>query len=418
MRKSKKQFADLVDRALLLHESQNFRELKISFHYLDHYDLTTRADQWVRFALTNAPMVEMNFSGCDRNPNPSPDKGLGKLYQLPPCPYPSKLLKVMKSNFCLFKPSEHKSFPYLETVILTEVKLPDTSVQDLIAICPHLEFLHLKRCYLPGELTIHAPQSQLKHLWMDSCIGHTGYSVFQYHINVPSLLHFQFVGRMVDGFSLKNLSKLIDASLEFPQDLLFTNHGEMLCELLEDMDHARALTLSSWCLQALPIVDDLDGLRESLPSPLHNLKHLTLQTGLDNYGLVGLACLLRSSPNLEALSIDIGYSIDMNWDYIDEPEYLDIFDFDGGKFWESQLLLFHCLTHHLKKVVINGFMGRNREIGLVKFLLKGSLILKEMVITHINCLRVTMQFLKLKFNIGRKLLALPRACPYAEIKFS
>ncbi|XP_042489097.1 uncharacterized protein LOC122069204 [Macadamia integrifolia] len=173
---------------------------------------------------------------------------------------------------------------------------------------------------------------------------------------------------MVDGLFVKNLSKLIDARLEFQQDLLFTTHGGTLCELLEDMDHARALTLSSWCLQALPIVDELDGLREILPSPVHNLRHLTLQTGLDNYGPVGLACLLRSSPNRETLSIDICNSIKMDWEYIDEPEYLDIFHLDGGKFGESQLLLFDCLTHHLKKVEINGFMGQNHEIGLIKFL--------------------------------------------------
>ncbi|MCL7036220.1 hypothetical protein MKW94_027072, partial [Papaver nudicaule] len=42
----------------------------------------------------------------------------------------------------------------------------------------------------------------------------------------------------------------------------------------------------------------------SLPSPLYNLKHLTLDLRQVDKEIPGLVCLLRNSPNLEKLSVD------------------------------------------------------------------------------------------------------------------
>ncbi|KAJ4980691.1 hypothetical protein NE237_031528 [Protea cynaroides] len=404
----KKRFADLIDRSLLLHEGQNIRELKISFHHLNDSVLMNRADPWVRFALTNVPVFHLDFTG------ELLEDCFVDLYQLLPCPFSSKLLKVMVLNFCLFKPLEHKSFPCLETVILTQVKLLDTSVQDLIANSPHLESLHLKGCWFFPDLIIDAPQSQLKHLRLESN------DVDKCHINIPSLLHIQFVGQK-PSFSIKNLSKLINASLEFQQEFLYSDYGDELCELLNVMDHANALTLSDFCLQVLPLLEyGLEGLRESLPSPLYNLKHLTIQTDLNNCTLVGVACLLRSSPNLEAFSIDFGYISERLeiGDDLASNEYIRIISMlDENEFWESQLPLFPSLIH-LEKVEINGFGGQKREMGLIKYLLEKSLLLKEMVIIHNKCYNDELEFLKVKLENAQKLISFPKACPYGEIKFS
>ncbi|KAJ4943979.1 hypothetical protein NE237_026766 [Protea cynaroides] len=225
MWEQKKQFADLIDRSLLLHEGQSIREFKISFHHLNDSVLMNRADPWVRFALINVSYYPKN------------------MYRLPPCTFPSKLLKVMALNSCLFDPSVHKSFPCLETVILTRVELLDTSVQDLIANCPHLESLHLKRCEFPSSIIIiDVPQSQLKHLRLEFN------NVEEYQIHVPSLLHFQYVGEFT-SISVRNLSKLVNASLEFQDLYLYSSYGDILCELLNAIDHASALTLSDFCLQ-------------------------------------------------------------------------------------------------------------------------------------------------------------------------
>ncbi|KAJ4980372.1 hypothetical protein NE237_031209 [Protea cynaroides] len=241
----KKRFADLIDRSLLLHEGQNIRELKINFHHLNDSVFMTRFDPWVRFALTNVLVFHLDLSSDLSWSEKYPES----MYQLPPCHFPSKLLKVMELNFCLFNPLEHNNFPCLETVILTEVELLETSVQDLIANCPHLEFLHLKHCVWPDPLeviNIGAPRSQLKHLRLESN------DVDGYDINVPSLLHIQFVGETEEMYNclfVKNLSKLIDASLEFEPNYLHSSHGEVLCEFLNDVDHVKVLTLSDYCLQ-------------------------------------------------------------------------------------------------------------------------------------------------------------------------
>ncbi|KAJ4980352.1 hypothetical protein NE237_031189 [Protea cynaroides] len=341
----KKRFVDLIDRSLLLHEGQNIRELKINFHHLNDSVLMTRANPWVCFALTNVFVLHLDFSS-EPNFHCDPDEDYPEnMYHLPPCYFPSKLLK---------------------TVILTQVELLDTLVQDLIANCPHLESIHLKWCWVLSKLIIiDAPQSQFKYFRLESNV------LQEYHINIPSLLHIQFAG------------------LEIQEGCLDNGYCNMLCELLNVMDHARALTLTNYSLMVFPLLEEgLEGLRECLPSPLYNLKHLTVQTDLNNCALVGLACLLRSSPNLEAFSLD--------------------FDYHDTGF----LLLFPCLSH-LEKVKINGFGGRKCKMGLVKYLLQKSFLLKEMVIIYEKYFNH--EFLEVKLESFQKLIVFPKAC---EIKFS
>ncbi|KAJ4981559.1 hypothetical protein NE237_032396 [Protea cynaroides] len=389
----KKQFADLIDRSLLPLEGQNIRELNINFDHIDDSILMTRVDPWVRFALTNVSLFRLDFS-CGEPLEYCPEN----MYQLPPCSFPSKFLKVMELSCCQFMALEHNiSFPCLETVILNQVQLYDTSVTDLIANSPHLESLYLESCWFSTHFIIDAPQSQLKYLVLDSNDVDE-----QCHISVPSLLHIQFFGVMPSNISVENLSNLIDARLEFRYSVYSIYGGmlEMLCELLNAMDHAKTLTLSNFCLQILSLLEaGVAELREYLPSPLYNLKHLTVKTDLNNYALVGLACLLRISPNLEAFSIEFSYdNVRLVFgDDLFSEEYKHISKLDDSEFWESQLLLFPCLSH-LEKVEINKFGGQKFEMGLVKYLLQKSFLLKEMVIIHDKCNNDELEFLKELFK--------------------
>ncbi|XP_043690772.1 putative F-box/LRR-repeat protein At5g02700 isoform X2 [Telopea speciosissima] len=115
--KQKKIFVDFVDRALLLHEGKTIQELRITFR---------------------------SFS--------------------------AKLLKVLTLQFCVFRPLDYKSFPSMEKVVLTQVKLPDASVQDLVSHSPCLKFLRLEKCCLPTDFVIYVPTSNLQWLYVDSCL--------------------------------------------------------------------------------------------------------------------------------------------------------------------------------------------------------------------------------------------------------
>ncbi|XP_077223963.1 putative F-box/FBD/LRR-repeat protein At4g03220 [Tasmannia lanceolata] len=135
-----------------------------------------------------------------------------------------------------------------------------------------------------------------------------------------------------------------------------------------------------------------------LPTPFRNLKNLTLKTGLDKSELPGIACLLRSSPNLESLSITIGFTRCAN-SFVDPEDY-----------WESQRSPFDCLLYHLKFLTIRGFTGSENEMSLLRYLLANSTILKKLIIkVHDDILS------RLEFMLIQNVLACDGASRIAEI---
>nr|DAD39372.1 TPA_asm: hypothetical protein HUJ06_013695 [Nelumbo nucifera] len=159
----------------------------------------------------------------------------------------------------------------------------------------------------------------------------------------------------------------------------------------------------------------------SLVAPLNYLKHLTVKTWLEDVELFGLACFLRSSPNLESLFIYIDDPGDL-----DSTDIADLFVLDEGKFWESQPLQFYDLLNSLKKVKIKGFEAQGNEIEFIKFLLKNAMVLEELVIStadlnsryaSVIMFGHTEQLMLLQEQQKdiQNLLAFPRASPIAKI---
>lgn len=66
----------------------------------------------------------------------------------------------------------------------------------------------------------------------------------------------------------------------------------------------------SLLLKVLPTGQNL---LERLPTDLHNLKHLHLLVGLAKQELPGISCLLRSSPNLENLTLRMQEPEEVDW---------------------------------------------------------------------------------------------------------
>ncbi|XP_028098082.1 uncharacterized protein LOC114297794 [Camellia sinensis] len=75
-------------------------------------------------------------------------------------------------------------------------------------------------------------------------------------------------------------------------------HQNVLRGLLESLVHVKNLTLGSWALKVLSIME-MKGLR----SPLSKCECLTLRTCIAKYVLPGIASLLESSSHLETLVI-------------------------------------------------------------------------------------------------------------------
>ncbi|XP_043690740.1 putative F-box/LRR-repeat protein At5g54820 [Telopea speciosissima] len=338
----------------------------------------------------------------------------------PPFPFLLKSLKGVKTYSSPLRPSifsNSQSFSSLEIAFLFSVRVQHNSLSYMISNCPCLVYLHLKNCSLPTNVVLCAPESKLKCLILDRC-NSEGYPLNSLNICLPSLLRFEFVGLPPVCFSATNLSNLLDADVGFESESSNGNYKKMFSGLFQGLGHARVLRLSSWCLEVISKVEPL----ESLAAALENLKHLMLKTRPDNREFLCVAWLLRNCPNMEALSIDLGGSVHVSSDNIDP------FGFVEEAWLELQLLRLDWPLHYLKKVQINNYQCRNNEIVFVKYLLKNSLILKELIISPKNLWTPELMpavdqeelnsFLE-KLKTSRKLiLALPRISVHAQVSLS
>ncbi|KAJ4952460.1 hypothetical protein NE237_029292 [Protea cynaroides] len=379
-------FAEFIDQMLLFHHGHTILKFRLSFCFNEHFRYTERIDRWVCYALTNkVHELILDFSVCYtwsflHNFVP---------YHMPHHPFAAPVrLTVLKLHFCEFNFSSFEALSLLRSLFLRRVVVLDGSIGLLIASCPLLQDLSLESCHLPDKFMNHPLDLKLKTLTVENCringlvnpqvegarwidLMSSNRPVDSFEISAPNLLSFKFCGESICKLSLKSMSRLVDAEISIDQGSVLPGQSKILHKLLKQLDHAQALTLCSWFIQVLP----LEGNQQSLATPLDNLKHLKLKVGLDGLEFLGMACLLSSARNLESLVLTMGDFACIIWDYLD-IEVLNVFNYDDGLYWDSQMLCFNCL----KKIEIYRFSGRKQVMDMIKFLLKNSVVLENVII--------------------------------------
>ncbi|XP_043704050.1 putative F-box/LRR-repeat protein At5g54820 [Telopea speciosissima] len=378
-------FVEFLDRMLMFVDGRTISKFRLSFYYHKHFRYTESIDRWVHLAMTSkAHELILDFS-----------KGYSlaflrnvALYQMPHHPIAPTWLTVLKLHLCKFNLSSFEALSSLRSLFLRFVLVLDGSIGVLITKCPLLQDLSLKTCYFPDQFMNHPLDLKLKTLTIKNCYinevmdtqvagvrwteDFSHKPIRSIHISAPNLLSFKFCGKHIWELSLKRMSHLVDAKIINDQTTIFPGQSQILHKLLKELDHAQALTLCSWFLQVLP----LEGNQQSLETPLNNLKHLKLKVGLHTLEFLGIACLLRSSPNLESLTLITGKFAHI-WEYDLDIEVLnELFDFNERLYWESQMWCFNCL----KKIEIHEFFGTKFLMDMIKFVLKNSAVLESVVI--------------------------------------
>ncbi|KAJ4824366.1 hypothetical protein Tsubulata_042160 [Turnera subulata] len=149
----------------------------------------------------------------------------------------------------------------------------------------------------------------------------------------------------------------------------------MLRPLLQDIRHVKQVSLGSWCIEILSAMED-----QGVPAPFSERTGLTLLLRAHrdwNEDMRGLANLLRSSPYLEKLIINLDYAHIIG----KEPCLIEDPTLEEGSYWASQATDFECLMMHLKVVEINGVIPCNINkglLGFVQFLIRHARVLESM----------------------------------------
>ncbi|XP_052168438.1 F-box/FBD/LRR-repeat protein At5g22660-like isoform X1 [Oryza glaberrima] len=188
---------------------------------------------------------------------------------------------------------------YLTKVVLKHFDFDYGQFWPLIDACPALENLELLDVWTFYSVTISS--SSLKYLRIVSCLFYNGF-----RINAPNLLTMCLDDVNVNGplghdsLVLENLSSLMTASVSVYHCFYPKHYVKTELHFFHGLSHARNLKLIAPLYEAL--------FEEGLPTcpVFNNLKCLVLGDWCMAFDLYPLRCILRQSPMLEELCVELG----------------------------------------------------------------------------------------------------------------
>lgn len=413
-------FIEFVERSLALHSTNKIHRFGLSFsYYSSERAFDSCVDSWIRYAIQKG-VQQLHLDSLGDYGDSS------HLYELPSWLFESETLTSLKLDACKVGTYSAISFRSLMSLSLSMITLSNAFVKGLFMGCPLLEDFNVKNCSFEKDGVLHiqsisASELRLKRLTLEDCRDievleiqaqnlqilnisdclYNSYSredITSFEINAPNLqiLNVSDCIKNVDAtYSAKDMLSLKEAYLDikfwssYKPMKYDTKFHSILVSLLENLRHAAVLKLSRKCIQALSM-----GELQKQPAPILKNKCLILETGVEKWVLPGIACLLRSSHDLETLILRIPYYCD-NLSF--EHGFMEKHNFDETKYLESCHCAFSSLAHHLKFVKILDTMGvewlslfdgssvgsslkKQGKVRFVKFLLKNAMVLEKLTI--------------------------------------
>ncbi|RZC46962.1 hypothetical protein C5167_039912 [Papaver somniferum] len=282
------------------------------------------------------------------------------------------------------------SLPRLKSLCL---KLNDLSFHDenltnrFFSSFPCLESLIMEfgDGFINMNLNISLPK--LEYLKFE-CWNFESYSEVKLH--APSLVSFVFNSYLSTSFTLESLPSLVNADIEikiYIKDQWPPSNSEIhegmeefyaqrCMRFLRRFHRVKVLTLRNAFIKAL---GGSPGILDAQPPKFCNLQHLELETYLSRDCLCSIFYVLKISPNIESVSLQISklnlYAFPV-YPYCDEvkfnPENI-------GDYWDAGLSL-SCMILHLKFVEIKGLRGWVNELKFLEILLKHAMVLEEVIL--------------------------------------
>ncbi|KAJ8565414.1 hypothetical protein K7X08_007990 [Anisodus acutangulus] len=220
-----------------------------------------------------------------------------------------------------------------------------------------------------------------------------------------------------------NVPSLIHATLNFRPLTHSDRHKknlkwqkENLMEIVRSLKHVENLTLGIWCVEVLARREE-----RRIPSQIATHKCVTLSIPMKENHLLGTVNLLKGSPGLQMLIIDMGSNLNLLKDLPGLPLLLweepigteDSSNSNGANYLVSQAKHVKCLQRHLKTVKITQFVAQHSVFPFLEFILKNGRVLENLVIIAKRGVDANSPESLLK--VAQRLLSLPRASSRAVV---
>ncbi|GMP74867.1 hypothetical protein CsSME_00032140 [Camellia sinensis var. sinensis] len=241
-------FVTFINHTLLLCKCSNIKKLVLDFRYKDCF--ASDINLWIRFAAHNNVKhlyLRLGFSRVETDG-----------YRLPQHLFTNSSLTNLSVLNCVVAPNGHVSWTSLKCLSLEYVKLCDELIAKVLSGCPVLEFLELNSFTGINHLNIDSV-SVKKVVIQHSVVVRNDESVLE--ISAPNLQSLELLGTFHRRkCRLVNVSSLVEANLSLTFDETCGRDSEddnlkqwnQLKELLEGVQHVKALQLGTWCIQVCP----------------------------------------------------------------------------------------------------------------------------------------------------------------------
>ncbi|WMV16126.1 hypothetical protein MTR67_009511 [Solanum verrucosum] len=337
-------FITSVDDTLLLSKPSKLNKFSVEFHY--DKKLVKCVNKWMIF-VHNKYVEELELYLMTR--------GSDNFYNLPQILYSNACFREMSLCNCNLVPKEGINWPSLKVLVIRYAELNSHIIDAICSGCPSLESLKFSMCYGVNLIKINSESVKklvISGYWQqvhDELDDDDDTELIIDARNVTSLeIEGCFHKKIV---VLQNVSALVHAKLDFfrktddyeSDQSDFKIDEDMLRDLLELLGDVEKLSIGSWCLQVLNMIET-----KNSSCPRMRCKDLTLNSRLTDKELPGLAILLQSCPLVEVLNISEEspfeeYSVGWSFSW---PTY----EFSAKKYWISR----PCWVLNLKTLRIDG----------------------------------------------------------------
>ncbi|KAH9606201.1 hypothetical protein KSS87_002004 [Heliosperma pusillum] len=332
---------------------------------------STLLQKWIGFPLNYSGIRKIDLRIHVRMPG-----------KLPSALFACQTLEVLKldTNLDFELVSSMPSFmlPNLKVLQFHSIIIPeDDFLTRLVSKCPSLEELYINCWWKYGNSVIISSRSLQKlRLYLNR---DDEYSDF-ISIDTPNLKWFKYGDLLGLRYSIApSMKTLFKASINVWNNLDTPAESlDSMLRLLTAVSNVQRLRLMTSCVQVSLCMKVLDREESKNQLPVfHNLRHLKLGHEVASKWDIVLLEFLKSSPILETLGFPKGL-------YLSRPSGRDDDDEDRAElerqFFRKNQEPPPCCKCYLKRIYIKKCWGSEREVELVRFLLKITVVLDELSI--------------------------------------
>ncbi|KAI5659344.1 hypothetical protein M9H77_28137 [Catharanthus roseus] len=339
-------FVEFIKMTLARHDRSNIEAFELHLFSWDDGEILIQRE-WISFALHHNVKKILLEGDIHESDN------------IPDCLFRSKSLVVLElvMSKSVLEKMENIFLPNLQELCLRDLMIDEDAIEVLLPSCPSLEYMSIICCdFVSQSLTISS--LGLQKLIICQC-GSVGYNSLKLQSSMLSEL--TLVGNIVEEYELMSLPCISFAYVSFWEFL----EGEMstgvivksAIKLYKELKNAPQLFLNEWFIEILSRASDITSILETTSAS--KLRRLTLYIQPNRKHIEIMLHILSKSPNLQELNIIIAKNSDTTVDLVERN-------------YQSERWISSGLLNHLTHVNIHRFVGNEKELEILRLLLKST----------------------------------------------